>query len=226
MLSTKVNELIECCARKHGSLASTRVCHVSLALNGGQESSENTRFRSRNLCSVASRAGESARRACPLHSVIDSCAFVNPLIKIIDFSAMDISPSITPNMLDIDLEDPSRPHTGSMQRNMFLARVWYEVKEPLLRFSVLWIFLSLIAAFLGFIDAITIQFTLLVGSLLSIGGTVLVIFSGYMGNRRHREVFHQWCSVVIMLLRHFNLFISLLFVTYHSQYFLLSTLPW
>ena len=101
---------------------------------------------------------------------------------------MDISPSITPNMLDIDLEDPSRPHTGSVERNIFLTRVWFEVKEPLLRFVVLWMLLSCIAAFLGFVDAITVHYALLLGSLLSIGGTLLVLFSGYMGNKRHREV--------------------------------------
>lgn len=101
---------------------------------------------------------------------------------------MDISPSVTPNMLEVDIEDPS-PRTTKIVRDVFLSKVWHEVREPLLRFIILWMLLSCIAALVGFADAAALRYALLVGSLLSIGGTALVIFSGYMGNSRHREVF-------------------------------------
>ena len=74
------------------------------------------------------------------------------------------------------------------KKEVFLTVAFNEVKLPLLQFLALWTVLSVIFCIAGHYNVNALGYALLLGSMFSICGTTLILFSGFMSRDYHRHV--------------------------------------
>ena len=74
------------------------------------------------------------------------------------------------------------------KKEVFLTVALDEVKLPVLQFFAIWAVLSAIFIVAGYYDVNALGYALLLGSLCSIIGTCMILFSGYMAHHSQRQV--------------------------------------